>query len=258
MVVVPVETVLADIRQQVQSGASHVVFGDPDFLNGPAHALRLTRALHAEFPHVTFDFTAKIEHLLQHRRLFAELASLGCTFVTSAVESLSDTVLARLAKGHSAAEVDEAFRVLDAAGIELRPTFIAFTPWTTLDDYLALVEFVQARGLQERVPPVQLSIRLLVPPGSPLVASDDASEWLRDLDPANFSYRWQHPDPRLDELYAGVSDRVWRADRDGEPAVATHAAIRDLAYAVAGRKVPAAALARPVGAGPHLTENWYC
>src|SRR3972149_9838662 len=61
------EVVLADIRQQVEAGARHITFGDPDFLNGPGHALAVARGLHAEFPGLTFDVTAKIEHLLRHR-----------------------------------------------------------------------------------------------------------------------------------------------------------------------------------------------
>src|SRR5688572_30571490 len=88
--VVPVEVVLADVRQQVAAGATHVSFGDPDFLNGPGHALAVARALHAEFPAVTFDFTAKIEHLLRQRHRLPELAELGCLFVVSAAESLDD------------------------------------------------------------------------------------------------------------------------------------------------------------------------
>ena len=52
--VVPPEIVLADVRQLVAAGATHITFGDPDFLNGPRHALRVARALHAEFPRVTF------------------------------------------------------------------------------------------------------------------------------------------------------------------------------------------------------------
>jgi hypothetical protein len=96
MLVVPIEAVLADVRQQIAAGAQHIVFGDADFLNGPTHSLRIARALHAEYPQVTFDFTAKVEHILQHRRLLPEFAALGCTFMTTAVESLSDRVLAQL------------------------------------------------------------------------------------------------------------------------------------------------------------------
>ncbi len=75
--IVPVETVLADIRQQVMAGAQHITFGDPDFLNGPGHARKLAQALHAEFPGLSFDFTTKVEHILAHGDLLAELADLG-------------------------------------------------------------------------------------------------------------------------------------------------------------------------------------
>ncbi|MCB1741283.1 MAG: radical SAM protein, partial [Gammaproteobacteria bacterium] len=44
--IVPTEVVLADIEQQVEAGARHVSFGDPDFFNGPTHARRLVHALH--------------------------------------------------------------------------------------------------------------------------------------------------------------------------------------------------------------------
>src|SRR5262249_33980329 len=36
--VVQPDVVLADVRQQVEAGAQHVTFGDPDFFNGPTHA----------------------------------------------------------------------------------------------------------------------------------------------------------------------------------------------------------------------------
>src|SRR5262245_38270995 len=62
--VVPGDVVLADVGQQVEAGATHVTIGDPDFLNGPRHALAVARGIHAAFPHVSFDFTAKVEHLL--------------------------------------------------------------------------------------------------------------------------------------------------------------------------------------------------
>src|SRR6185312_3574554 len=61
---IPAKIVLADIHAQVLSGAArHITFGDPDFWNGPTHAMRIIRALHQEFPDVTFDATIKIEHL---------------------------------------------------------------------------------------------------------------------------------------------------------------------------------------------------
>ena len=274
--VVPRAVVLADIRAQVAAGVRHITFGDPDFLNGPGHSLAIVRALHAELPDVTWDATIKVEHVVERREMFAEFASLGCVFVVSAVESLSPAVLSHLKKGHTRADVQEALGILDAAGIPMRPTFVAFTPWTTARDYLELLDFVEEHDLIGAVDPVQYSIRLLVPPGSALLEEPDAATWLGPLDAEHFTYRWEHPDPRMDRLQAAVAALVERAAREGEPAEATFAAVQALADELLDR-VPAMAAAgvrsaeraaapqagnpsrsrsrRPV---PHLTEAWFC
>lgn len=256
--VIRADIVLADIAQQAAAGARHITFGDPDFLNGPGHALRLARALHARWPEMTFDFTTKVEHILEHRRLFPEFARLGATFVVSAVESVSDHVLARLNKGHTGADIDAALEILDAAGLALQPTLVAFTPWTTLDDYLAQLEFIRARGLQRHIPPVQLSIRLLLPPGSPLLRAPDAAGWLGDLDAENLTHRWKHPDPRMDRLYSQVAACVAEAEARGEPDEAAFESVRALAYAAADRAAPAGNVPAIRPAPPRLTENWFC
>ena len=87
------DVVLADIRQQVAVGAEHITFGDPDFFNGIGHAIPIVKALHQEFPDLTYDVTIKIEHLLKHAAHLATLRETGCLFVTSAVESIDDQVL---------------------------------------------------------------------------------------------------------------------------------------------------------------------
>lgn len=257
---VPVATVLADIRQQVAAGAQHISFGDPDFLNGPTHALRVARALHAEFPAVTFDATIKIEHILKQRAIFPELRALGCIFVVSAVESLSDEVLRRLDKGHTRADVMAALAVLDEAGIALRPSLLAFTPWTTPADYLDLLDWVEGEGLAEHIDPVHFAIRLLVPPGSALLEQPETAAWLGELDAANFTYTWRHPDPRMDELHAAVAALVEQATRQRWPATETLAALRALAEPLAGRRPggrPARVAVRRAPP-PRLTESWFC
>lgn len=255
---VPAEVVLADIAQQADAGAKHITFGDPDFLNAPTHALRLARELHARWPGLSFDFTAKVEHILQHRALMPEFARLGGAFVVSAVESLSDEVLRRLGKGHTAADVEAVVTILDEAGLALHPTLVAFTPWTTLADYLEQLEFIQARGLQRHIPPVQLSIRLLIPPGSPLAEAPDAAAWLGPIDAENFTHRWTHPDPRLDHLQAQVAALAAAAEAEGQDEAETFAAIRALAWASAGQTPPALP-SRPIRpAPPRLTEDWFC
>ena len=259
--VVSQDVVMADIRQLVAAGARHITFGDPDFLNGPTHALRVARALDAEFPELTFDFTAKIEHLLKHRALLPELARAGCLFVVSAVESLSDVVLMHLDKGHARADVDEALSLLDEAGIALRPSFVAFTPWTTLGDYVELLQFVQTRGLIHHVDPVQFSIRLLVPPGSLLLKDEGAGAWLGPLNQPAFTYEWQHPDPRMDELHRQVTRVVEHAARNDEDAAATFARVSEAAQRMRGdvefiKQLPAVPPARLHP--PRLTEAWFC
>jgi radical SAM superfamily enzyme YgiQ (UPF0313 family) len=257
--VVPVETVLADVRQQIAAGAAHVTFGDPDFLNGPRHALAVARALHAEFPRVTFDFTAKVEHLLAQRAHLAELAQRGCAFVVTAAESLDDAVLRRLAKGHSYADVVEALRVTRQAGIALRPTWVAFTPWTTLEGYRAWLDFIATEGLIDHVDPVQYGIRLLVPPGSLLLQEPAMTPHLGGLVPGGFHHRWTHPDPRVDRLAETVAAAVAKAAEHDEDASVTFDRVRTLAATAAGLAAPP-----PVGLSPHrarpprLTEPWFC
>lgn len=258
--VVPKETVLGDIGSLVKAGARHITFGDPDFLNGPGHSLAIVRAMHLEFPKLTFDFTAKVEHILKHRQLFPELASLGCLFVISAVESLSDKVLTSLRKGHTRQDVFEALCVLRNSGIALRPSWVAFTPWTTLKDYLDMLETIEKENLVDHVDPVQLSIRLLVPPGSSLLKASDIMRFVSGLDQPNFYYRWSHPDPRMDALYEAVSRKVEEAAERGEDQGATFEAIRSLTLRMLGLpERPATPKARVHGARPpRLTESWFC
>jgi radical SAM superfamily enzyme YgiQ (UPF0313 family) len=261
--VVPKQVVLADIRAQVAAGARHITFGDPDFLNGPGHVLRILREMHAEWPWLTFDATIKVEHILERREIFSELAALGCAFIVSAVESLSDLVLEKLDKGHTRADVVAALDILDDAGIPMRPSLLPFTPWTTLDDYRDLLSFVEERDLIDHIDPVHLSIRLLVPPGSSLLDRPDTATWLGPLDEAAFTYRWAHPsDPRLDELQRAIAATAEQAERDGADPADTFARIRELTWAASDEPLPLprtrggiATARRPV---PGLTESWFC
>ncbi|MBI2468638.1 MAG: radical SAM protein [Candidatus Rokubacteria bacterium] len=259
--VVPQDVVLADIRQCVQAGATHVTFGDPDFLNGPGHALAVARGVHTEFPDVTFDFTAKVEHLLKHRERLPELAALGCLFIVTAVESLSETVLANLDKGHKRADVVEVTRATREAGIALRPTWVPFTPWTTLVDYREMLDFVEGEGFVDHVDPVQYSLRLLLPPGSLLVDLPAMRPYLGELVPGAFCYRWTHPDPRMDRLHEAVAALVEQAAEAGEDTAVTFDRVRALADAAAGagpRASVAARLAPDRLRPPRLTEPWFC
>ncbi|MHB8621217.1 MAG: CUAEP/CCAEP-tail radical SAM (seleno)protein, partial [Chloroflexota bacterium] len=258
--VVPPAVVIEDVRRQVRAGVEHITFGDPDFLNGPTHALHIARALHQEFPALTFDATIKIEHILERRGIFPELKALGCAFVVSAVESLSDTVLARLRKGHTRADVVEALAVLADAGIPMRPSLLSFTPWTTLADVLELLHFVERRRLVDHIDPVHYAIRLLVPPGSALLGEPDTTSWLGELDPSAYSYQWRHPDPRMDSLHGQISRIVERGEIDQADAFDTFTQVKHAAHRAAGIPPAPEIVRAPVDRWlpPKLTEAWFC
>jgi radical SAM superfamily enzyme YgiQ (UPF0313 family) len=255
--IVPADVVMEDIRQQVAEGATHISFGDPDFFNGPTHGLKLARALNAAFPHVTFDATIKIQHIIDHAALLPELARSGCLFITSAVEAVDDDILRMLDKNHTSRDFDRAVALTREAGIALAPTFVAFSPWTTLEGTIALLERLLALQLVESVPPVQLTIRLLVPEGSYLLKLPGFKEKLKAFDPSLLGYPWSHSDPRVDRLQQDLQALVARCEEEKLPRRDVFAAIWRMAHEAAGR--PARELAVNLGSPiPHLSEPWYC
>jgi hypothetical protein len=186
----------------VAAGARHVTFGDPDFFNGPTHAMRIVDALHRDFPSLTYDATIKIEHLLKHRELLPRLRETGCLFVTSAVEAVDDAVLVKLEKGHTRADFIEVASEFRRVGLALAPTFIPFTPWTTRESYREMLAVLDDLDLVDHVAPVQLALRLLIPSGSRLLELADVQAVIGGFDEPALLYRWRHPDPEVDELAA--------------------------------------------------------
>ena len=210
--VVEREVVLEDIRRQVAAGAQHITFGDPDFFNGPAHSLSIVEALHQEFPDLSYDVTIKIEHLRKQDAHLVTLRDTGCLFVISAVESVDDRVLEKFDKGHTRADflaVVSRFREL---GMTLLPTFVPFTPWTSLAGYAELLNVIARENLCENVSPIQLAIRLLIPAGSRLLDLADVRNLVGPFDSAALVYPWKHEDPRVDALARAISDLVQRGD----------------------------------------------
>jgi radical SAM superfamily enzyme YgiQ (UPF0313 family) len=252
--VVQAEVVLEDIRRQVAAGARHITFGDPDFFNGPGHAMRIVEALHREWPELTYDATIKVEHLLRHRDLLARLRTTGCAFVTSAVESLDDAVLARLDKGHTRSDFLEALGLMREVGLPLAPTFLPFTPWTTMEAYREFLREIATLDLAGQVAPIQLAIRLLIPEGSLLLELQDVRGMIEPFDPRALCYPWRHEDPEVDRLCAGIQETIKREERRKAPRSAIFRRIWDLASAGDFPEIPLADRATI----PYLTEPWYC
>jgi len=253
----PQEIVLEDIRQQVKAGATHISFGDPDFLNGPKHSLRVVRAMHEEFPELTFDFVAKVEHLLTRGEDLPEFAAAGCLFIITAVESLSDRVLTILDKQHTREEVVQSIKRVHDAGIAIRPTWVSFTPWTTLDDFIEVLQFVEENNLIDNIDPVQYSIRLLIPPGSWLEDHEETLPHRGELDEASFTYRWKHPNPRMDRLQKEVAKLVEQDAQSDEDPAATFYKVIELAAGRQPERVTLS-LSEDRQSVPRMSESWFC
>jgi len=275
--VVQQDIVLEDIRRQVEAGAQHITFGDPDFFNGPSHAVRIVTALHREFPALTYDVTIKVQHLVKEAEYLPVLRDTGCLFVTSAVESIDPIILEAFDKRHTREEFAHVVRMFQKIGLSLNPTFVTFTPWTTLVNYLDLLTVIADLDLIESVSPIQYAIRLLIPTGSKLLDLEEVRNLVGPFSEEALSYPWAHRDPMVDELHkkilAGVEAaqaskasrreifaKVWRlatsalecstmqklgvadgAGRDGKDGMSDNLA------ALTERKE-----------APHLSENWYC
>lgn len=259
--VVPIDTVIEDIAQQVDAGAEHITFGDPDFFNGITHAIRLVTRLHERFPQVTYDVTIKVEHLLEHRRHLRTLRDTGCAFVVSAFESFDDEILRRLDKGHTAADAPVAVELCAREGLSLSPTFVAFTPWTTYDGYTRFLASVDTLGLVEHVASVQLGIRLLVTAGSKLLELADIQALAGPFNEAALVHPWKHPDAGVDALQENVEKQLQRMLRAGASRRDAFDAVYELAEQAkpqGAQLLPARSPRRARAAIPYLTEPWFC
>lgn len=254
------DVILEDIDQQIERGARHITFGDPDFLNRWAYGMRIVERLHQRHPDVTFDITTKVSHLLRYASLVPLLAEQGCLFVVSAYECVNDEILRYLDKGHTALEASHATELLRASGIEPRPSWLPFMPWTTVEDVNAICDFIVDHELVGSVDPVQLSIRLLIPRGSLMLEVSEIEPHLGPYDPDALSYTWTAADERTVGLQARIAQIVEGKQADGVPSAEIFCDVRDAVLAALGRP-PADrtdVLERVRPDVPRLTEPWFC
>jgi radical SAM superfamily enzyme YgiQ (UPF0313 family) len=256
--IVPREIVLEDVRRQVGAGAQHISFGDPDFFNGIGHAIPLVEAFHREFPDVTYDVTIKIEHLRKHEEHLGTLKETGCLFVISAVESVNDVFLAALEKGHTRDDFMHVAATFRALGLTLHPTFVPFSPWTSVDNYLDLLRVLYDEQLMENVAPIQLGIRLLIPEGSRMLELEEIRKVIGPFDAQSLVYPWRHADSRVDALSETVQEIAAAADGDKLSRSTAFERIWIAAHRAAGIEAPALLSTQTARAVPFLSEPWYC
>ncbi|HWZ42662.1 MAG TPA: CUAEP/CCAEP-tail radical SAM protein [Candidatus Saccharimonadales bacterium] len=273
--VVQQEVVLEDIRRQVADGAQHITFGDPDFFNGPSHAVRIVSELHREFPALTYDVTIKVQHLIHEAQYLPVLRDTGCLFVTSAVESIDPVILEAFDKQHTREEFFRVVQNFREIGLTINPTFVTFTPWTTLVKYLDLLKVIADLDLIESVSSIQYAIRLLIPAGSKLLDLEEVRNLVGKFDEEALLYPWVHQDPMVDQLCKDILaaveaaqaakasrreifTKVWRLASDAlNRSTMTKVGLREMDEGEDGPLKRLAALPSTAEV-PHLTENWYC
>jgi hypothetical protein len=151
--------------------------------------------------------------------------------------------------------VAAAFRAL---GLTLHPTFVPFSPWTTVDNYLDLLRVLNDEQLTENVAPIQLGIRLLIPAGSRMLELEEIRRATGPFDPQSLVYPWRHPDLRVDALSETVQEIAAAADRDKVSRTAAFERVWKAAHRAAGIAPPPLSPAQPARAVPFLSEPWYC
>jgi radical SAM superfamily enzyme YgiQ (UPF0313 family) len=256
--IVPREIVMEDIRRQVAEGAQHISFGDPDFFNGIGHAIPLVEQFHRESPEITYDVTIKIEHLRKYAEHIPRLKETGCLFVISAVESVDDAVLTALEKGHTRADFLQVAEIFRALEMTLHPTFVPFSPWTTVKSYLDLLKVIAEQDLTENVAPIQMGIRLLIPEGSRMLELEDVQRAIGPFDRESLVYPWKHADPRVDALSDAVQEIAAAADREKATRTQAFERVWIAAHRAAGIDAPQLPKNNGARAVPFLSEPWYC
>ena len=255
--IVPLNIVMQDIAQQVDMGAEHISFGDPDFFNGPTHAKKVIIAMHELYPTLSFDATIKIEHILNHADLLPIMKDTGCLFITCAVESFDDDILLKLDKGHTRADTFKAVALINQAGLSISPTFVPFSPWATLEGYRDLLQDIISLNLINEVTPIQLGIRLLIPNGSYLLKLPNFDTLIGEFDTEKLGFPWQHIDPKVDALQTIIMAIIERADNQNQTRHDTFLDIWKATHQTLGINAPSLPAFKTKQV-PHLTETWYC
>lgn len=256
MRVVPQDVVLEDIARLVENGARHITFGDPDFLNAPAHSVSILEEAHAAHPEVTFDATIKVEHILRHIDLWPHLAEQNLLFVVSAFESVDETTLGILDKGHTVDDMVLAIETLRGVGIHIRPTWLPFVPWTRADHVASLFHFITDNDLVSATDPVQLAIKLLIPEGSLLEHHPAVTPHLIRYDSDSLTWQWSFAEPDVAVLHKELTAIAADASECEQQVTPT---LQAMWRAAATRlDTDIGALPQNGADTPRLTESWFC
>ena len=249
------EKIITDVTNQVEEGAKHISFNDPDFFNGPKHALKILQLLNEKHPSITYDSTIKVEHILKYPDYFQELKNLNMLFVISAFETTNDHVLNILQKNHSSNDLNKAVELSLENNIDIRPTWMPFSPWTEQNDLISIIKLIENYKLRETVDPIQLTIKLLIPKNSLILKRPEMEEYLLNYDPASFSYAWKYKFPTIDNIQNELFTYVLQHESENE--YTQYLGLVDILESHTGETLlnPEKYNQRIV---PKLSETWFC
>jgi hypothetical protein len=170
------------------------------------------------------------------------------------VESIDDEVLRKLEKGHTRADFLGLIRLFHEQELNLSPTFIPFTPWTTWESYRELLHVLAELNLVHQVASVQLALRLLIPAGSRLLELEEIRSLVDAYQPDALAHLWQHSDSSVDRLAARLLQLVDSEQKRGASRAECFAAI--WAETTDGEAAPV--FSPEHRRAPQLSEPWYC
>ncbi|HZV60644.1 MAG TPA: hypothetical protein VFF42_09895, partial [Candidatus Eremiobacteraceae bacterium] len=161
-------------------------------------------------------------------------------------------------KGHTREDFLHVVEVFRSLGLALHPTFVPFSPWTTLESYLDLLHVIGEQGLAENVAPIQLGIRLLIPEGSRLLELNEIRDMVEPFDARALFYPWKNKDPRVDELSVAVQAIASDGEKKKEARSTSFARIWKAAHDAADSIAPTWSVTLHPAVVPFLSEPWYC
>ena len=212
--------------------------------------------MHERFPDLTFDCTVKVEHVLAHPDIVAGVRRRGLP-----VRRLG---LRERRRRHAGPPRQGPYRRRRGRprsdcsardGIEVRPSWLPFTPWTTRRQLQALLSTSSpGHDLVGNVDPVQYTIRLLLPPGRCSSTIPTSSRTSASTTPIGPSHTWRSADPAMDELQRELSAVVEARLAAGD--VHRRRSTSRSATVVGWTRSPS----MPTGPRrvPRLSEPWFC
>jgi radical SAM superfamily enzyme YgiQ (UPF0313 family)/N-acetylglutamate synthase-like GNAT family acetyltransferase/2-polyprenyl-3-methyl-5-hydroxy-6-metoxy-1,4-benzoquinol methylase len=191
--------IMADADQLVQAGVEHITFVDAEFINDIKFSLSVVKQIHQKYPHLTYDFTTRIDHVVENEAAIPDFKQTGCIAITTSIEFPREDILEKLHKNITLKHILKGMEILKRNEIKVHTTFVTFNPWTDLEGLMNLSHYIKTNHLEDVIDPIQYETRLHLYKGSPLLKDKALSDIT--IHEQDFHYEWEHPDPQVEEVF---------------------------------------------------------